>query len=56
MLYDAGPLGKMYIMGTATSLSQWQSNVVPGDRDVQTDLSNGKHPINPTGGWRAGAA
>ena len=50
MLYDAGPLGKMYIMGTATSLSQWQSNVMPGDRGVQTDMSNAQLFFNKTDG------
>lgn len=50
MLYDAGPLGKMYITGAVTSLSQWQSNVVPGDRDVQTDMSNAQLFLNKTDG------
>src|SRR5690242_3970028 len=48
---DAGLLGNIYIDGVLTGLAFWQSNPVPGDQDMELDLSNGQVFIQKTDGW-----
>ncbi len=49
-LVDVGPLGSVFITGIISGFAQWQSNVVPGDRSNQADLSNAQVFLNkPTG-------
>ncbi|MBS0365058.1 MAG: porin [Proteobacteria bacterium] len=50
LFYDAGPLGKIYVTGVVSGLSQWQNNVAPGDRAHQADVSNAQVFLNKTDG------
>ncbi len=52
--YDMGPLGDIYVDGIGSGLGQWQNNVVPnvlpGNRAIQADLSNGQVFVQKTDG------
>ncbi len=40
--YNTGFLGTVYITGVASGIGQWQSNVFSGDKEFQSDVSNGQ--------------
>src|SRR5438105_5003791 len=42
VIYDAGLLGNIYLTGVASGIGQWQNSIFPGDREFQSDLSNGQ--------------
>jgi hypothetical protein len=52
--FDMGPLGDVYLNGIGSGLGQWQNNVVPnilpGNRAIQPDLSNGQVFVQKTDG------
>ena len=48
--FDAGPLGKIYVSGVASSISLWQDHHVSGDRTGRIDLDNGQVVVQKING------
>jgi hypothetical protein len=51
LTFDAGPLGKLDLMGILSGMGVVQTNWTPTDRPSRWDLSNGQVFIQKTTGW-----
>jgi hypothetical protein len=49
-MFNAGPLGNVYVTGVMSGIAQWQDAIFPGDREFQWDLSNGQVFVQKTDG------
>ncbi len=49
-MFDAGPLGNIFITGVVSGFAQSQNNVFPGDHSNQVDISNAQIFINKSTG------
>ncbi len=48
---NAGPLGKLSVMGVISGMGLVQGNWIPGNQSTHWDISNGQIMIQKTAGW-----